>query len=393
MSENDAPLLLDATRLIWRRWEGTRETGIDRICTAWVENYAERSQAVIVRRAGQTILPMSTSQVLFRLLARPQKHSSDVFRFRASLASLALRRGLQLSDRLPGLGRLWLNAGHTGLDIPAIGQWVRRREVRPVYLVHDLIPITHPQFCRGGERERHQHRMRTVLDTATGVVVNSAHTLESLSDFARSQSRAMPPSTIAWPGTPQLPRLEMRKTTEPTFVVLGTIEGRKNHGLLLAVWKALVATLGDAAPRLAIIGRRGWQAQDVFETLDTYDFRGKVVEMGAVTDEDLAAVMAGARALLFPSFAEGFGIPLTEALAMGVPVIASDLPVFEEIGQGIPELVSPHDQMGWVEAILDYTKQDSQRRSAQLARLVQFHKPDWVTHFSTVDQFLESLST
>ena len=392
MTDNDAPLLLDVTRLIWRRWDGTRETGIDRICSAWLDHYAEDAQAVIVRRDRQTILPMSSSQALFRLLARPQVRRGDVLRFRAGLVALALRRGLQMRDRLPGRGRVWLNAGHTGLDIPGIGEWVRRRDLRPVYLVHDLIPITHPQFCREGERERHQRRMRTVLDTAAGVVANSAHTLESLRDFAVTEGRPMPASVVAWPGTPELPHLAPRAEPEPTFVVLGTIEGRKNHRLLLTIWKELVKSLGTAAPRLAIVGRRGWQADDVFATLDTQDFHGKVVEMGAIGDDWLAEVLAGARALLFPSFAEGYGIPLTEALAMGVPVIASDLPVFREIGQGVPHLIAPTDQASWTSAILNFAQENSKERTAQVSRLRSFRLPQWSDHFRKVDNFLKTLS-
>lgn len=392
MNDNDAPLLLDATRLIWRRWEGTRETGIDRICSAWLEHYGKIAQAVIVRRGGQTILPMSTSQALFRLLARPQSQRGDVLRFRAGLVSLALRGGLQMRDWLPGRGRVWLNAGHTGLDIPAIGEWVRRRDVRPVYLVHDLIPITHPQFCREGERERHQRRMRTVLDTAAGVVANSAHTLESLRDFAVTEGKPMPASVVAWPGTPELPHLAPRVEPEPTFVVLGTIEGRKNHRLLLAIWKEFVERFGAAAPKLAIVGRRGWQADDVFEILDSQDFQGKVVEMGALGDDRLAAVLAGARALLFPSFAEGYGIPLTEALAMGVPVIASDLPVFRDIGQGVPRLIAPTDEAAWTTTILDYAKDDSSDRAAQVSRLRTFRLPQWSDHFAKVDTFIKTLN-
>lgn len=391
MTDNDAPLLLDATRLIWRCWKGTRATGIDRICSAWLEYYGSRSQAVIIHRRGQVILPMATSQSLFRLLATSQKRSWDVLRFRAGLAALTVRRGGQLRVPLPGRGRLWLNAGHTGLDVLNIANWVRRQNVRPVYLVHDLIPITHPQYCRAGERERHVKRMRTVLDTASAVVANSGHTLASLEAFARHEGRLMPASVVAWPGTPELPRVSAREPDEPTFVVLGTIEGRKNHRLLLEIWKDLVATLGAAAPRLVIVGRRGWQAEDVFDTLDRHDFKGKVVEMGTLDDSSLSEVLAGARALLFPSFAEGFGIPLTEAMAAGVTVIASDLPVFKEIGFGIPKLLPPTDKNSWAAAILDFAQPDSKSRADQLARLQAFQAPKWTGHFKSVDKFLENL--
>jgi glycosyltransferase involved in cell wall biosynthesis len=94
---------------------------------------------------------------------------------------------------------------------------------------------------------------------------------------------------------------------------------------------------------------------------------------------------------LFPSLAEGYGMPLAEALAAGVPVIASDLPVFREIGQGVPELLPPDDASAWYAAVCDYASEDSTRRAAQVARLGAFRVPDWHGHFARIDAFLETL--
>lgn len=390
--DNDAPLLLDASRLVWRRWTGTRATGIDRICLAWMQHYGARAQAVIVHRQGQAILPFTTSRALFRLLAEPEHGTGGVVRFRAALAALAIRRSGHLRDRLQGYGRFWLNPGHTGLDRPGLAAWVQRRNLRPVHLVHDLIPLTHPQFCREGERERHHRRMLTVLETGAGVIANSAHTLETLGAFAAAHDRILPPSVIAWPGTPVLPPVEPREEVEPSFVILGTIEGRKNHALLLSVWRRLIDELGHVAvPRLVIVGRRGWQADEVFARLDRREFGDRVVEVGPLDDRRLARALVGSRALLFPSLAEGYGIPLIEALAAGVPVIASNLPVFREIGQGMPELLRPDDVAAWTTAIADYARPGSTRRAAQLARLPEFRAPDWQSHFTKIDELLAAL--
>lgn len=391
--DNDAPLLLDASRLVWRRWTGTRATGIDRICLAWMEHYGPRAQAVIVHRQGQAILPFKTSQALFALLAAPDRAQGGVVRFRAALAALAIRRSGHLRDRLGGHGRFWLNPGHTGLDRAGLPEWVRRRELRPVHLVHDLIPITHPQFCREGEDERHRRRMLTVLGTGAGVIANSAHTLGTLGEFAACEGLALPPAAVAWPGTPILPHVADRKAPEPTFVILGTIEGRKNHALLLSLWRRMIEESGSGpVPRLVIVGRRGWQADAVFADLDSGKFGDKVVEVGALDDARLARTLAGARALLFPSLAEGYGIPLVEALAAGVPVIASDLPVFREIGQGVPELLPTQEPDAWKKAIADYALPDSPRRAAQLGRLKDFKVPDWNGHFAAVDALMASLA-
>jgi glycosyltransferase involved in cell wall biosynthesis len=397
VKDNGAPLLIDVSRLIWRRWKGTRATGIDRICMAWLEQYAARAQAVVVHRRGQAILPQSTSQALFKLLLRPDRAWRDVGLFRRDLIVLGIRRSTHLRDRLSGRGRLWLNPGHTGLDVPGIAQWCQRRGLRPVYLVHDLIPITHPQFCREGEGARHRRRMRTVLESAAGVVVNSADTLDSIAAFAAAEGARLPLTAIAWPGTPRLPLGPPSTMPAPTFVVLGTIEGRKNHRLLLSVWQDLLAAASsgrvqEPLPRLVIVGRRGWQADEVFTALNGADFGGLVSETGPLPDSKLGAILAGARALLFPSLAEGYGMPLAEALAAGVPVIASDLPVFREVGQGVPELLPPNDAEAWLAAISDYARPDSLRREEQALRLKDFKVPDWQGHFARVDALLERLA-
>lgn len=392
-SENNAPLLLDVSRLVWRRWSGLRATGIDRICYAWMEHFNSRAQAVVIHRYGQAILPVHTSQALFSLLSAPDQGRRDVPRFRTALARLAIRRGGHLRDRLPGNGRYWLNPGHTGLDKPGVAAWCRRRHLRPVHLVHDLIPITHPQFCREGEKERHVRRMRTVLETAHAIIANSAHTLGMLRAFAGDEARDLPPAIVAWPGTPKLPAIDPQPDPDPTFVILGTIEGRKNHAMLLSLWQRMIDARSAPVPRLVIVGRRGWQADAVFAQIDSGVFGDRVVEAGPLDDSAIARLLSGARALLFPSYAEGFGIPLTEALACGVPVIASDLPVFEEIGQNIPELLPPDDLLAWQEAILDYAQPESKRRAAQLAKIKSFHAPDWPAHFDRIDRFLAALAS
>ena len=102
-------------------------------------------------------------------------------------------------------------------------------------------------------------------------------------------------------------------------------------------------------------------------------------------------MLANARALLFPSFAEGYGIPLAEALAAGLPVIANDLPVFREIGQGVPELLPASDREAWRKAILNYANPDSVRRAEQLQRMAEFTPYEWRNHFEKLDDFLHKL--
>jgi len=381
---DDAPLLLDVTRLIWRRWKGRLPTGIDRVCLAYLRHFGVHAQAVVQHDRFRRILDRRASRELFALLER----SPGTFRWQLLLRALGHLNGLNCN----GKGRLYLNIGHTGLDRPGFRQWVLRSEVRPIFLVHDLIPITHPGFCRTGEAERHRERMRTVLTTAAGVIGNSQATLDALADFARDESLPNPPGVVAWLGVDPLCAPQPTPAPDrPTFVILGTIEGRKNHELLLDIWSRLIDRMGDQTPRLVIVGQRGWEASRVFERLDNdRKLLGSVTEIGRCTDEELAGHLASARALLFPSFVEGYGLPLVEALGLGVPVIASDLPVFREIGGDIPLYLDPRDERAWEVAILDYAGRNSAARAAQLERMKGYRAPSWENHFDTVEAWLSS---
>jgi glycosyltransferase involved in cell wall biosynthesis len=365
---------------------GRHPTGIDRVCLAYLQNFGKEAQAVVQHARFRRILDRKASADLFELLSLPPTG------IRLALARNILRSAGR--RKLGGHDRLYLNIGHTGLDDPGFVDWVRNASVRPIYFVHDLIPITHPQFCRAGEQDRHISRMRTVLATGAGTIGNSQATLDDLSSFARHHELPNPPAVAAWLGITELTATESRATpsNRPTFVVLGTIEARKNHLMLLQVWKRLIERLGSEAPRLLIIGQRGWECDEVFDLLDRNELlRRAVIETGDCTDSELGKNLASARALLFPSLVEGYGLPLVEALHSGTPVIASDLPVFREIGKGIPEFLDPLNATAWEQAILDYTHGSSEARYEQIRRLAGYRAPTWDDHFYKVEAWMAQL--
>jgi glycosyltransferase involved in cell wall biosynthesis len=94
--------------------------------------------------------------------------------------------------------------------------------------------------------------------------------------------------------------------------------------------------------------------------------------------------LAGARALLLPSFAEGYGMPVAEALAASVPVIASDLAALREVGGDVPDYLDPIDGLGWYNAIVEYACDDSPARQAQLDRLLKWSPTRWGEHMDIV---------
>jgi glycosyltransferase involved in cell wall biosynthesis len=287
--------------------------------------------------------------------------------------------------------RLLLHVAHSALERPGALQRLRATGVAFVPLIHDLIPATHPEYARPGEAERHLRRIATTAELADGVIVNSAATAEALAPHLAR--RADPPPVLVAPlGTdqPQVPAPPV--PLEPYFVVLGTIEPRKNHLLLLNLWRQFAARMGAAAPRLLIVGRRGWENENIVDMLDRCAaLRPIVQELGPLPDRRVAALLKGARALLFPSFVEGYGLPLVEALSLGTPVICSDLPALREVGGDVPDYLDPLDGAAWRALILDYAKPGSPARRAQLQRLARWRAPCWQEHFARVEAFLHRL--
>ncbi|MBP4044690.1 glycosyltransferase [Chromobacterium violaceum] len=233
--------------------------------------------------------------------------------------------------------------------------------------------------------------MQTILQSAYGVIGNSQDTLDNLQQFARTQHANMPPSLAAHLGGGGcLKGIHTdRPIKESYFVMLGTIEGRKNHIMILNVWRDMVRQYGASTPRLLVIGQRGWECEQAIDMLERCEnLRDFVIEISNCTDIQLARYLKHAQALLFPSFVEGFGMPLVEALANKLPVIASDLAVFREISSNIPEFIHPLDALSWRKFIMDYSTSQSCSRIQQLIRMEGYQAPTWANHFAKVDHWL-----
>ena len=383
-------ILIDISRLLFRRFANRLPTGIDRVSLEYLRHYVATAHAVLSFKGLLVVLPRHESERLFRFLYEPAIHRFEHWLLSPRLI-LAVFKGAWTSGAYRGA--ILFNTGHMGLGDERYAIGMRKDGVRLVFMVHDLIPITHPEYCRPGELEKHTLRMRNVLRIAHGIVANSKDTLAKLLVFSRNISRKMPLSVVA-PLAPGLTRIKpmTRPIAELYFVVLSTIEPRKNHLMLLQLWRRLREELGEDVPRLIIIGQRGWECENVVDLLERSELlRGYVFEYSRCGDVELATYLRHAQALLFPSFVEGYGMPLIEALAEGVPVIASDLAVFREFAAEIPEYADPLDTLRWLALIKEYSSPTSELRRAQLSRLENFRLPTWDQHFAQLESLLTGL--
>jgi glycosyltransferase involved in cell wall biosynthesis len=275
---------------------------------------------------------------------------------------------------------IYVNVSHTGLGNRHVLPKLAAMGARNVVMVHDLIPIEHPEYCAPGAPERHVRRMDGIIGSTALVITNSQTTADSLAAYAKELGRPCPATKVAYLGvepdfvSPPAPF----RASRPYFIHVGTLEARKNLTFLLAVWRRLSERLGPDAPSLVLVGRRGWENESVLDHLERSEAAVRLVhEVSDLQDPQLAALMAGARALLAPSFTEGFDLPVIEALSLGTPVIASDIPVHRELA-GSARLIDPLDGPGWIRAI----------ETATDARGSDFCPPQWKDHFSALDDTL-----
>ncbi|MGK7870471.1 glycosyltransferase family 4 protein [Falsiroseomonas sp. E2-1-a20] len=396
-----APLWLDLSRLLWRVFRGTL-TGVDRVELAYAEHLlaeaGDRLRFVAYDYRGQFgLLPHAQTAALVRSVG-PAWEAGTLGRL-APRALATFAGSLVNWRRLPPRGSggprpIYLNVSHHPLaETKAVARLLARTGAALVPLVHDLIPLEWPEYVGAAETARHRRRMTTIATHASAVLANSAATADALRPLlppglpllsvplgvVPRHAAALPPALVSG---------------APYFLCLGTIEPRKNHLMLLHLWRQLVVATpaGQPVPRLVIVGNRGWDNEQVVDLLERCArLRPHVLELGRVSDGVVAALIDNARALLMPSFAEGFGLPVAEALARGTPVLCSDIAAHREIAGPVAEYLDPLNTLAWLRAVQHYAAPAAPRRLAQLRRLAGWEAPGWPAHIDAVLNFLAEL--
>ncbi len=270
--------------------------------------------------------------------------------------------------------------GHSNLSHRVLSA-LDAAQARIVVMVHDLIPITHPETVVPDMPARFAARIETVRTHADLILTNSEDTKIALTTHW-ADTPDSPRQVVAHLGVDPAPRRAVPR--DPLrFVMVGTIEPRKNHALMLEAWEHLRWMRDDLPmPTLHILGPRGWHDEAFFRHFDSHPLLGSaIVEHGPVSDEVLHDHVAASAALLFPSLAEGFGFPPMEALAHGTLPIVSDLPVLRELLGASAVYLPPSDAYLWAETIKKCID-----GNLEVPDLTKAPLPTWRDHFETVER-------
>ena len=406
-------ILYDASRLMSRA-ERSAPTGVDRVCLAYAEWLLASPDITTIPVRGRKNRLVAVEIGWFRRFVADLRAkwngaastAADLAHEQRLLAALTAERRPAASVLCPApapekekpadktrvfkqffrsrhvaplpQADLYLTVGHTTLHQPTALEDLKAAGIERVVLLHDLIPVTHPEFCRPGDGDKHHARVSNTLRLASRIMVNSAYTGDELRAFAEREGLPLPPVHVAHLGLePAFVAGDAIAAPRPYFVHVGTIEARKNLALLLTLWRRLEERMGDQTPSLVLVGRYGWENEAVLDHLQrSPNLQGVVHQAANLSDAVLARLMRGARAVLAPSSVEGFDLPAVEACAMGLSLIASDIPPHRELTPNA-ELIDPLDGLGWLAAIERTTK-------AAPIPPPSYQAPSWTEHFRIV---------
>ncbi len=259
------------------------------------------------------------------------------------LLPVADKRTTSLTHALRGFGA---SVVHFPFEMPA------RLDFPSVYTLHDPGRYLYPELMVRKVREVQNDRLRRQLhDPNLRAVITVSEA--SRADIVRVLGDLPCPLVVVpnFVSSAFAERLRAARhdqaTTEPFLLAVGVYIPTKNIPRLCRAFRLARQMAPEAVPpRLVLVGRIGWERG--FPINGTQD----ITVLGHVSDDELATLYASCTAFVFPSFYEGFGIPMHEALLAGAPVLCSDIPVFREVGGDLVHYADPHDDTTIAKAIV-----------------------------------------
>lgn len=233
-----------------------------------------------------------------------------------------------------------------------------------VVTIHDLSFRLHPEFAEPSLARFLSAAVPRSIERADAIITVSASVAAELADlYPASRDKVVAiPNGVRLPSASTLPRGE---ADSPTILMVGTVEPRKNHLTALAAFDIVRQDLPDA--QLTIIGRPGWRSEEIQRAIRAAQRQGGVCWIEAASDDELERAFAAAAVAISPSHYEGFGLPVLEAMARGLPVVASDIRAHREVAGDTVLYAPPGDAEALAEQIVKLLG-DSELRASLAVR-------------------------
>lgn len=267
-----------------------------------------------------------------------------------------------------------------------------QKQIKIYQVIYDLIPIYQPQAFNAELFKIYSNNMFEVVTNSDGLLAISESSKRDAVRFCRDIGVDCPPIDVIRLGD-EVPISERPvqpfglPQDEEFLLCVGTIEARKNHTILYYAWKEGLRR-GVNMPHIVIVGRRGWYTGDIVHTIKTDpDTRGRFHFMENVNDDELVWLYQNTLFTVYPSYYEGWGLPVAESAAMGKLCIASDQSSMPEIAGDLMEYFSPFDSSALVEKIMRFM--NDEHRTLREERIRDIYMVNsWDDCFAQVDALI-----
>lgn len=406
-------LLIDVTDLIWFLQFHNRVTGIQRVVSCLADE-ATRLPAVgrhtLEQPGGRRVrlvyfdsangracaLELSSLRTLLDELLARGAPAEVIEEARARVLGAMRPLTLTAGDRYVIAGAFWATDGYERF-LPRL----RRDGVLVGAYVYDLIPFSHPQFVTDSTLAGVQSKFVNVLSLLDFAITISDFVGGELNALLRLRLGEGPPiATVPLAHDLPAPRQHRSEPGDKAFdasvpeafaLCVGTIELRKNPALLVDVWSALHRKHGARLPSLVLVGKWGWDSAALRERLERLDYvDGKIVLFNGLSDQRLKSLYEKCLFTIFPSFAEGWGLPVGESLAYGKPCVASNATSIPEVGGDLCVYVDPFDMLGAGATIERLLFDEAERKRLGDAIAARFAPRGWE---EVARLFLESVES
>ena len=383
-AKSSARICCDISDLLAYLRENVRATGIQRVelCVIadWFRSFRRDDMTFVFCRDGQSRIYRIDDEQLGALIDATGRADASVETYKIPLTIIERESTpikLQKDDIFLILGAFWI-----GIDYVQTLIDLKSRGIVVGVYIYDLIPVTHPQFVPTSALQLVLGRFADILIGADFVC--------TISDFVAREVRAVLNSHFgkSIPVSPVLlahdPPESGDGKIEPEFIdqlpsefvlCVCTLEARKNHMLLLDVWAQLHARYGERTPVLVLVGKWGWGIEAFRQKIEDMTFlSGKILVLGNLSDAKVDYLYRHCLFTVFPSFVEGWGLPVGESLACGKPCIASNASSLPEVGGSLVRYIDPHDSAGAAK-IIEKPLMDRDDLAAWTAQIAREFKP------------------
>ncbi len=234
-----------------------------------------------------------------------------------------------------------------------------------IMTIHDLSFIKYPEYAPKIVKNNYKNRIENCLKWTDLIITFSESTKQDINQIFN-----FPETKIFI--TPQASRYENLKinlstTTNynlnhPYLLFVSTFEPRKNIINIIKAFNHLKQTK-KIDHNLILIGQKGWQYQPIFEAINNSQFRDNIYHLGYLSDQEVALFYQNAEVFIYPSYYEGFGLPVLEAMSLGAPVITSNISSLPEVAGDAAILINPHNYQELADAILQVIKNSELRNN------------------------------